>query len=150
MNDCLFCSIVSGDLPSARLWENDRFLALLDRFPNTRGQSLVITKEHHGSYVFDLDRDTLGELLSAARHVAGLLEKALDVPRVNLVFEGLEVDHIHAKLYPVHGLSAKFQKIVPSETIEFEKYQGYISTLHGPEADINELQKLASSIRDIE
>lgn len=150
MENCIFCSIARGEAPAVKLWENNRFMAILDLYPNTYGQTLVITREHFGSYIFDLDDSMIMELFEAVRHVSGMLERGLSVKRVNLVFEGLEVDHVHAKLYPVHGLESKFTRIVPTETVKFDRYPGYISTLHGPEASLEELTTLAERISDFE
>lgn len=150
MEGCIFCSIAKGDSPAARVWENERFLAVLDLYPNTSGQTIVITKEHFGSYLFDLDSELIVELLEAVKHVSGMLERSLPVKRVSLVFEGLEVDHIHAKLYPAHGLKSKFERIVPEDTVLFGKYPGYISTMHGPEVPMEELKRLARRISDYE
>lgn len=146
MESCIFCSIAKGESPASRIWENERFLAFLDLYPNTIGQTLVITKEHHGSYLFDLNRELVIDLIDAVKHVSTMLERSLSVKRVNLVFEGLEVDHIHAKLYPAHGLESRFTRIVPCDTISFGEYPGYISTMHGPKASRDELEALAEQI----
>ena len=54
---CIFCRIVKGELDSARLWEDDEFLAILDVNPNTRGMTLVLTKQHYDSYIVDMPDD---------------------------------------------------------------------------------------------
>lgn len=147
MGDCVFCSIARNEVPGHMVWEDDSYVAFLDIFPNTVGQTLVIPREHRSSYLFDLPDGEVQSMMKAARHVASMLEKALGVPRVNLVFEGLEIDHLHAKLYPVHGLASKFESIVPKETVNFDRYPGYVSTLHGRRASSGELDRLAEKIR---
>lgn len=146
MEDCVFCSIARGLIPSVKLWEDQDFIALLDIYPNTTGQALVIPRKHVGSYIFDQELEEIGKIMMAAKKVSKILEKGLGVRRVNLVFEGLEINHLHAKLYPVHGLMAKFESIHSSETIFFGDYPGYVSTLHGPKADPEELRKVALQI----
>ncbi len=148
MEDCIFCEIVKGTLPSARIWEDENYLALLDLYPNTRGQTLVIPKKHVQSYIFDLESDHINEVMMAVRKVSKLLEKGLNVMRVNVVFEGLEINHLHAKLYPVYGLKEKFESIHSDGVVSFSSYPGYISTLHGPRAEADELQSIAEQIRE--
>ena len=97
MNDCVFCKIVTGELPSFKVWENERHLAFLSNQPNTAGFTVVITKEHHSSYVADLDKSVRDELMDAVTEVCRLLdEKYEDVGRTGVMFEGFGVDHIHA------------------------------------------------------
>lgn len=146
MADCIFCSIADGSVPAVKLWEDDNYIALLDLFPNTRGQTLVIPREHVQSYIFDLEKDDICSMVSAVQHVSRLLEKGLGVHRVNLVFEGLEINHLHAKLYPVHGLKGKFESIHSTELVSFGEYPGFVSTLHGPMATVSELEQTAAQI----
>ncbi len=143
--DCLFCSIVKGDIPSAKVWEDDEFLAFLDAFPNTPGMTLVVPKEHHPSDILELEDEFVQRYFLAAKRTARLLKKALGVKRVALVVEGLGVNHAHFKLYPMHGLEAGRGE--SKEEAFFETYPGYITTLCGPPVDSEELQKLAAEIR---
>ncbi|MEK7611310.1 MAG: HIT domain-containing protein, partial [Patescibacteria group bacterium] len=102
--DCIFCKIVKGELPAHRIYEDGKHLAFLSIFPNTEGFSVVITKEHYSSYAFDLPDEILKDLIIAAKKVAKLLDSKLsDVGRTGLIFEGFGVDHVHAKLFPMHG-----------------------------------------------
>lgn len=152
MSECIFCKIVSGELPSHKIWEDDRHLAFLSIFPNTEGVSVVITKEHYPSYVFDLPDDVLTGLILATKKVGNLLDKAFDdVGRTGLMFEGFGVDHIHAKLFPMHG-TADMEKWRPlSSNIEkyFEKYEGYLSSHDYKREDDEKLAVLAEKIRRI-
>lgn len=104
MNDCLFCKIVSGQIPSYLVWQDDKFLAILDIFPSTLGQTLVISKVHHTSDFSKLADTDLKDLIVATKKVAKILNSYFDdVNRSCLIFEGFDIDHIHAKLYPIHG-----------------------------------------------
>lgn len=147
MEACTFCKIVEGQLDSAKLWEDDQFLAILDLNPNTKGMALVITKEHFGSYAFDLPEEKYKNLMIASKKVASILEKGLSVKRVAMVMEGLGVNHTHIKLYPLHGVSKKFQEMWHEKRIFFEKYEGYISTQLGPEESLKKLKEMAENIR---
>lgn len=144
--DCIFCRIATGEIDSAKIWEDGEFLAILDINPNTKGMALVLAKQHYPSYVFEMPEDVYQRLMLASRKVAKLLEKGLNVKRVALVMEGMAVDHAHIKLYPLHGISEKFRETLARERIFFEKYRGYVSTQLGPPADLSELKKLAGDI----
>ena len=147
MPECIFCNIIKNKIDSAKIWENDEFLAILDIAPNTKGMTLVLTKEHYDSYVFNMPKDKYTRLMQAARHVAKILEKGLNVKRVAMVMEGMGVNHAHIKLYPLHGVGAKFREIWAKEKVFFEKYEGYISTQTGPKVNIKKLKKLAQQIK---
>jgi histidine triad (HIT) family protein len=70
MSDCLFCRIVAGDLPSTRVHEDDRVIALMDIFPATRGHVLVIPRAHAAD-LRDVAPDDLAAAAAAAQLLAG-------------------------------------------------------------------------------
>jgi len=147
MKDCIFCKIVKDEIPSVKIWEDDKFIAILDKFPNVKGMTLVIPKKHFDSYVSEMNDKDYQELMLASKKVARLLDKKLKVMRTALVMEGLGVNHAHIKLYPIHGLDKKFKETWAKEKIFFEEYEGYISTQLGPEKSIEELNKIAEIIK---
>lgn len=148
--DCIFCQIVSGDSPSHKVWENDQHLAFLSIFPNTEGVTVVITKQHYPSYVFDLPEDAMAGLLSAAKTVAKLLDAKLeDVSRTAMIAEGFGVDHAHIKLFPMHGTkSDSWQEHRSSINTYFDQYEGYISSNDAERADDEKLAELGKKLRD--
>ncbi len=151
MDDCIFCNIVKGKAPSHKIWEDEDHLAFLSIYPNSEGVAVVITKKHYPSYVFDLPDNVLGSLVSAAKKVGKLLDhKLADVGRTAMVFEGFGVDHIHAKLFPMHGTKSGDEwKAINSKVDKyFEKYEGYISSHDYKRAGDEKLAKLASKIRE--
>ena len=145
--DCIFCKIVDGQIPSAKIWEDEEFLAILDISPNTRGMTLVLTKDHYDSYAFEMPDEAYQKFWLAAKKVTKLLEKALGARRVAAVMEGMGVNHAHIKLYPLHGLDQKFEEMWARDKVFFEKYPGYITTQLGPQADSAELNELAEKIK---
>ncbi|MBS3072492.1 HIT domain-containing protein [Candidatus Pacearchaeota archaeon] len=147
MENCIFCKIVKGEIPSVKIWEDKNFLAILDVFPNTKGMALVLTKKHFDSYAFDMNDKNYSDLMLASKKVARLLESGLKVKRVAMVMEGLGVNHVHVKLYPLHGINEKFKETWAKEKVFFDKYEGYISTQLGPQKDISELKKVAEEIK---
>lgn len=147
MGECLFCKIVKGELPAVKIWEDKNFYAFLDMFPNVEGMTLVIPKKHFDSDVFDIPEKNFKDLMVASRKVAKLLVKGLKVKRVSFVIEGMGVNHIHIKLYPLHGLKEKFTEIWAKEKVYFDSYPGYLTTLTGPEKSIEEREKVARKIK---
>lgn len=148
--DCIFCQIVAGQAPCHKVWESDSHLAFLSIFPNTPGFTVVIPKQHHGSYAFEQTDEVLSELIKATKQVAQRLTQALpDVGRCGMFFEGYGVDHLHSKLMPLHGTgsSASFQRIEAMSDIFFTRYEGYLSSHDGRRADDAVLAALAASIR---
>ena len=86
---CIFCDIVEAKSLCHKIWEDDKHMAFLSIFPNTKGFTVVIPKKHHSSYAFDQDDGVLSELVIATKKVARLLDKALDgVARTGMFFEG--------------------------------------------------------------
>jgi histidine triad (HIT) family protein len=150
MNDCIFCKIAKGDAPSHKIWEDEKHLAFLSIFPNTEGFAVVITKEHYPSYVFDLPEEVLMGLINAARKTAKLLDEKLDdVARTGMIFEGFGIDHIHAKLFPMHGTKKSgWEPIKSSVDKYFDKYEGYISSHDYKRADDGRLGALAKRISE--
>lgn len=136
-------------MPSHKIWEDEKHLAFLSIFPNTEGFSVVITKEHYPSYVFELPEEVMQGLVSAAKKVAKLLdEKFEDVGRTGLMFEGFGVNHIHAKLFPMHGTKGEEWKQHASNIgTYFETYQGYMSSHNGARVSDERLSELAKKIR---
>jgi diadenosine tetraphosphate (Ap4A) HIT family hydrolase len=144
--ECIFCKIVKGEILSVKVWEDEKHLAFLDINPNTEGLTLVITKEHFDSYAFEMPEDKFIGLMKATKKVAGILDEKLKVQRTALVMEGLGVNHVHMKLYPLHGLDEKFTEMWAKERVYFEKYEGYLSTQIGPQKTIEELKEIAEKI----
>lgn len=149
MEQCIFCKIVSGESPCHKIWEDEKHLAFLSIFPNTEGFSVVITKEHYSSYAFDVPTETLQELTLAARQVGKLLDTAFDdVGRTGMMFEGFGIDHLHAKLFPMHGTKTQeWQPVTSNVDTYFRKYEGYISSHDYKREDDAALARLAAKIR---
>lgn len=96
----IFSKIVSGDIPSYKLVENERFFAFLDIFPLREGHTLVIPKLEIDR-LFDLPDEYLGEMLLFAKPIALAIERAFDCNRCGLSVIGLEVPHAHLHLVPI-------------------------------------------------
>lgn len=146
MKEDIFCMIVKDKVPAFKIYEDNNFIAILDLYPNIKGQTLVISKRHLSGYVFDLNDKDIKELITAVKRVSKLLEAKLGVKRVHVVFEGTGINHLHAKLYPAIGLKDKYAEVWAKEKKRFSKYPSYVTTLTGPKAKHSELKKLQDKI----
>ena len=146
MSDTIFDKIVRKEIQSYIVWEDDKHLAFLTPFPNTPGLTVVIPKTNTGDYLFSIDDQAYTDLLAATKTVAKLLEKALDVTRVALVFEGTGVAYVHAKLYPLYGKLASQTDVWSDHTEFVEEYRGYITTVEGPKMDDAQLKEIQTKI----
>mgnify|MGYP001626229685 CR=1 FL=1 len=142
--DCIFCKIVRGELPSYKIYEDENHLAILDIYPQTKGQTLIITKKHYPSDPFKLPDKVLSNLILTSKKVAKMIEKSLKPKRIFLVIEGMEIDHIHVKLYPKY----KIERSIENKNFVYDEvYHGYLTTLHGPKAKDEELKKIVEKIK---
>jgi len=146
----IFDDILSGDMKSWKVWEDEEFLAFLTPFPNTPGYTVVIPKENVGDYVFSLNDEIFSRFLLATKKVANLLEKAFNTSRVAMVFEGTGVAHVHAKLIPLHGKLADKTDVWSYHTEFNEEYRGWISTTEGPKMSDEQLDEIKDKIRSSE
>jgi len=149
---CIFCDIAVGKTPAHKIWEDKKHTAFLSIFPNTEGFSVIITKEHYPSYAFDLPDDVLTGLFLAAKKVAKRIDATFeDVGRTGLIFEGFGIDHIHAKLFPMHGTGnmTEWKQLKSNVDKYFDTYEGYISSHDYKRADDAKLAELAKKIRGL-
>jgi diadenosine tetraphosphate (Ap4A) HIT family hydrolase len=139
---CVFCDIANNKIPAHIFYNTEEHMAFLDMYPTTPGQSLVITKRHYESDIFKMPEDELNKFMIATKNVAGKITSNLKAERVFAVFEGVEINHAHIKLYPVYNI---VKKVASEETRYSGDYQGFITTLHGPQAkevDLDLIKKL--------
>ncbi len=103
-DDCIFCKIANGEIPSATLYEDDDFRVILDLNPASKGHALVLPKEHADD-LFSLPDETAARVLPVAKKVAGRLYRGLNCDGFNLVqnngeIAGQTVFHFHMHLIP--------------------------------------------------
>ena len=130
-NDCVFCAIAAGEIPSFKVYEDEFVLAYLDINPFTKGHTLVIPKEHSCG-ILDASDETLATLVSHVKKVAGHLKNALPCDGFNILQNngeaaGQTVMHIHFHIVPRYG----------KEEIGFTSHKG----------DMDELKALAERVR---
>ena len=98
-----FSRIISGEIPSYKVGEDERFLAFLDINPVRRGHTLVIPKLEVDKF-FDLPADMLSGIMPFAQGVAARIAKVVPCTRIGVSVVGLEVPHAHVHLIPIDGM----------------------------------------------
>ena len=96
----IFTKIVAGEIPSYKIYENEKFYAFLDINPLAKGHTLVIPKREV-DYLFDIDDTMLSEMIVLSKKIAKAIEKAVECTRVGVMVVGLEVPHAHIHLIPI-------------------------------------------------
>ena len=97
----IFSKIISGEIPSYKIKEDEKFLAFLDVFPLVKGHVLVVPKMEVDK-LFDLDDALLAAMLVFAKPIAKAIEKTFDCKRCGITAIGLEVPHAHLHLVPIN------------------------------------------------
>ncbi|PRO64987.1 HIT family protein [Alkalicoccus urumqiensis] len=105
--NCIFCSIIQGDIPSAKVFENDDVYAFLDLSQVTEGHTLVIPKKHEED-IFSLQPETAASLFRHVPEIANAIDKTFSPKGLNVVnnnreYAGQSVFHYHLHLLPRHG-----------------------------------------------
>lgn len=103
-DDCIFCKIAHGEIPSRTIHEDELFRVILDLSPATRGHSLILPKDHAAS-LYDLPEETAAEVLVLAKKLAAKMSDRLGCDGLNLVQNngeaaGQTVSHFHLHMIP--------------------------------------------------
>lgn len=98
----IFSKIIAGEIPSYKCAENDKFYAFLDINPLAQGHTLVVPK-HETDYIFDISDDELSDMIVFAKRVALAIKKSFPCRKVGMAVLGLEVNHAHIHLIPLHS-----------------------------------------------
>ena len=99
----IFSKIVSGELPSFKIAENENYMAILDITPLVDGHTLIIPKKEI-DYIFDMDDELYKGLFLFAKQVSSAIRKAIPCKRVGIAVIGLEVPHAHIHLVPLQNV----------------------------------------------
>lgn len=99
----IFSNIISGEIPSYKIYEDKDYFAFLDINPNALGHTLCVPKKEVDQ-VFDLDDDNLSGLMIFSKKVARAIKKAVVCKRVGISVIGLEVPHVHIHLIPINTM----------------------------------------------
>lgn len=102
--NCIFCKIINGEIPSKKIYEDNDFVVIMDVDPATKGHCLILPKEHYAD-LFDMPEETAAKVLPLAKDIAGRLKEKLHCAGLNLVQNngvaaGQTVSHFHLHLIP--------------------------------------------------
>lgn len=105
--DCIFCKIIEGEIPSSKVYEDEKVIAFMDISPVNKGHCLVLPKEHYET-IFDISEDVLSETIAIVKKIASAVEKAADCDGINILQNnnkaaGQLVPHIHFHIMPRFG-----------------------------------------------
>jgi len=89
-NNCIFCKLASGEIPSNTIYEDGMFRVILDAAPASKGHALILPKEHYAD-LYEIDADTAGEAMKLAKKLAKHMTDALQCDGFNLVQNNKEV-----------------------------------------------------------
>jgi len=133
--NCIFCKIINGEIPSAKVYEDENVYAFLDISQVTKGHTLVIPKEHYAN-VFELPEDVAGKLFSAVPKIANAVREAYQPIGLNLLNNNGEaamqtVFHYHIHILPRYGKGDGF---------------GLVWKPHNDDYTFDDLQTIASEI----
>lgn len=103
-NNCIFCKIANGDIPSKTLYEDEEFRVILDLAPATKGHALILPKSHSKN-LYELSEETAGKVMKLAKKMVTTMTEKLDCDGFNLVqnnneVAGQTVFHFHMHLIP--------------------------------------------------
>ena len=99
----IFSKIISGEIPSYKIAEDDRHIAFLDAMPLVKGHTLVVPKKET-DLIFDLESEDYKELWAFTQDIAKQIKKAIQCKRVGVAVVGLEVPHAHIHLIPLNNV----------------------------------------------
>ena len=115
----IFTKIITGEIPSYKVAEEDNFIAFLDINPNAKGHTLVVPKKEENK-IFDLSKDDYSALMNFSYRVAKALEKTVVCKRIGMSVIGLEVPHVHVHLVHLNEIAdIQFSQKVKLTTDEF-------------------------------
>ena len=108
MDNCIFCSIIKGDIPSFKIYEDNDFLAFLDIAPGTKGHTLIIPKEHAAT-LEDLSDDKASKILVLAKKIVRAMKEVHGFTNYNIIqnngkIAGQTVDHYHMHIIPRYSI----------------------------------------------
>ena len=121
-DDCIFCKLANGIIPTNAIYEDDDFKVILDLSPATRGHALILPKEHADN-LFELPDETAKKLLPLAKKLANNMAQKLQMDGMNLVqnngeVAGQTVMHFHLHMIPRYkedGQHISWNPTSPSE-----------------------------------
>lgn len=123
-DDCIFCKIANGEIPSPALYEDNDFKVIFDRGPAAKGHALVLPKEHFDD-VFSIDEEHAGKVFAVAAKVAKAMQEEFACDGMNILqnnkeIAGQTVFHFHMHIIPRYKNDQVKISWVPGEVVDDE------------------------------
>ena len=121
MKDCLFCKMISGEIPCKKIYEDDICFAILDLHPSSDGHTLIIPKKHYND-MFDLDNNVLTHIYDVVKIISPTLIDKFNASALSLRInygDTQEIKHFHLHVLP--NYSIKKPKLTQEEAYEILK-----------------------------
>lgn len=115
-NNCIFCKIIAGEIPSNTIYEDEEFKVILDISPASKGHSLIIPKEHYAN-IYDIDEEVAARAIKLAKKLAARMTDVLGCEGFNILqnngeVAGQTVFHFHMHLIPRYADAVKNNDIL--------------------------------------
>ena len=129
--NCIFCLLANGDIPTAKVYEDDDLTVILDAGPATKGHALVLPKDHYKN-ITEVPQELAGKLVAIASRVGNAQMKALGAAGFNVVINtneaaGQTVFHCHVHVIPRYEGDAGIVSWVPGEAKDSEAVAAQIA-----------------------
>lgn len=118
-DNCIFCKIANGEIPSRTIYEDEQFRVILDLSPAAKGHALILPKDHADN-LFELPEETAAAAMKIAKKVGTILKDKLNADGLNLVqnngeVAGQTVMHFHLHMIPRYKEDGQKINWVPQE-----------------------------------
>lgn len=147
MQDCIFCGIASKSIASKIVYEDDFSIAFLDRYPRSKGMTIVIPKQHFKD--FDENFELSFKIFESAITVAEMLKQALEPKSISMsIIESAEVPHFHIRVYPVYEdqIPLVENRSVPTNDIELEEVA---EKIRGVKVEIRKTEEIKEEPKEV-
>lgn len=107
--DCIFCKLASGELPTNKVYEDDKVFAFLDKHPINPGHILIIPKTHEADF-YRLDDVSYQALMAVVKKLSAVVNEKMHPKKVGLIIAGWDVPHTHVHIVPMqdyHDITSK-------------------------------------------
>lgn len=130
---CVFCRINKGEIPSATIYENEEFRVMLDRFPAAKGHVLIIPKKHVKD-IYDLEPELAGRLFELSTRLASIIKRVFGNTGLNIIqnngeIAGQTVFHYHLHMIPRYEDDGVQVSWNPDEEVTPEKLNEYVAKI---------------------
>ena len=124
-DDCIFCKIANGEIPSSTVYEDERYRAILDLGPATAGHTIILPKDHFADLI-EADEETRASILDVAAKIGAGMKKGLGCAGFNVVQNngieaGQTVFHLHVHVIPRYEGGPKIAGWTPGENTDEER-----------------------------